>query len=347
MLYNQPYGISDPDAPYINGNPSTGTMGSIPPAWAVEHDQREIVNVIKFAADMGYYDFMNMICQQPSSADLQQLLKAIFGIMNSTRLTTPKTYYVNTTIGDDNYTGLTPQAPFKTIQRAVYQSVVFNLNGFNVNINVADGVYGQVFLPPINGAGTVILTGNPAVPMNVRIHANTGAAVYGAGGPYYFNGFRFESDAPNIPGPSSAGQPGAGIWSVPGGQVVLYGTNEFGYCIDGHMIASAGSLAYMGIIRIAGNAAAHVAAGAGCWLYSTGAPFTQLVVTQAVNITYFAKAESSATNSLRYSSMSGQGMVTGTRYAAGSNGIIDSGGMAPTSVPGTIAGITNSGGQYV
>ena len=46
MLYNQPYGISDPNAPYINGNPSTGTMGSIPPAASIEHPQRELVNII-------------------------------------------------------------------------------------------------------------------------------------------------------------------------------------------------------------------------------------------------------------------------------------------------------------
>ncbi|MHC2399095.1 hypothetical protein ACVMGC_003639 [Bradyrhizobium barranii subsp. barranii] len=30
MKYNQPYGVSDPKAPYINGNPATGQQGSIP-----------------------------------------------------------------------------------------------------------------------------------------------------------------------------------------------------------------------------------------------------------------------------------------------------------------------------
>ena len=37
MQYNQPYGISDPNAAYINGNPTTGTMGSIPPAASIEY----------------------------------------------------------------------------------------------------------------------------------------------------------------------------------------------------------------------------------------------------------------------------------------------------------------------
>lgn len=65
MKYNQPYGVSDPQAPYINGNPSTGTMGSIPPAASIEYPQREIVNLIN---DVGL---------TPSNSDLNQLAKAI------------------------------------------------------------------------------------------------------------------------------------------------------------------------------------------------------------------------------------------------------------------------------
>jgi hypothetical protein len=65
MQYNAPYGVSDPNAPYINGNPSTGTMGSIPPAASIEYPQREIVNLISDAAMV------------PANADLHQLAKAV------------------------------------------------------------------------------------------------------------------------------------------------------------------------------------------------------------------------------------------------------------------------------
>jgi hypothetical protein len=65
MLYNQPYGVSDTNAPYINGNPSTGTMGSIPPAASIEYPQREIVNLITDAE------------MTPTNSDLHQLAKAI------------------------------------------------------------------------------------------------------------------------------------------------------------------------------------------------------------------------------------------------------------------------------
>ena len=65
MKYWQPYGITDPDAPYINGNPATGVQGSIPPAGSIEQDQREIVNTILGAG-------MN-----PTETDVQQLLVAV------------------------------------------------------------------------------------------------------------------------------------------------------------------------------------------------------------------------------------------------------------------------------
>lgn len=66
MQYNQPYGVSDPNAPYINGNPATGTQGSIPPAASIEYPQREIVNLI---ADAGLL--------VPDNADLHQLAKSV------------------------------------------------------------------------------------------------------------------------------------------------------------------------------------------------------------------------------------------------------------------------------
>jgi hypothetical protein len=65
MQYNQPYGESDPNAPYVNGNPSVGLRGSIPPAASIEYPQRELVN---FMTDTGL---------TPSNADLHQLGKSV------------------------------------------------------------------------------------------------------------------------------------------------------------------------------------------------------------------------------------------------------------------------------
>lgn len=65
MLYNAPFGSADPNAPYVNGNPATGQMGSIPPALAFEHPQREIISTITKAG------------LTPSGSDVEQLAKAI------------------------------------------------------------------------------------------------------------------------------------------------------------------------------------------------------------------------------------------------------------------------------
>lgn len=65
MKYNQPYGITDPEAAYINGDPSVGRQGSIIPGEAVEFPQRELVAVIEAAN------------QVSDNASLTQLLFAV------------------------------------------------------------------------------------------------------------------------------------------------------------------------------------------------------------------------------------------------------------------------------
>jgi len=65
VKYVQPYGISDPNAPYINGDPSIARQGSIPPAAAFEHPMRELVNVITKSGIT------------PSSSDLAQVAEGI------------------------------------------------------------------------------------------------------------------------------------------------------------------------------------------------------------------------------------------------------------------------------
>lgn len=65
MKYIQPYGISDTNAPYVNGDPSIGRAGSIPPALVFENPQREIMHMIEKSGLTG------------SDNDLYQLLKAI------------------------------------------------------------------------------------------------------------------------------------------------------------------------------------------------------------------------------------------------------------------------------
>jgi hypothetical protein len=65
VRYIQPFGSTDIDGPYVNGNPVAGLNGSKPPAEMVEHPLRELVSVINYSGIA------------PNSSDLEQVAKAV------------------------------------------------------------------------------------------------------------------------------------------------------------------------------------------------------------------------------------------------------------------------------
>jgi hypothetical protein len=65
LRYQPPWGISDPNAPYINGDPARGVEGSIPPAAAFEYPMKEIVGVIEKSGNI------------TTDEDLLQLAKSV------------------------------------------------------------------------------------------------------------------------------------------------------------------------------------------------------------------------------------------------------------------------------
>jgi len=80
MKYRQPFGISDESAGYIDGNPALGIEGSAVPMEALEHPQREIVNVILEAG------------LTPDRANLKQLALAIQALIAKAMPKTPEKY---------------------------------------------------------------------------------------------------------------------------------------------------------------------------------------------------------------------------------------------------------------
>ena len=65
MKYEQPFGIPDPNAPYINGQRDKGIIGSKPTGPTVENPMRELTNLIKNAQ------------QIPTDDDLMQVTRAV------------------------------------------------------------------------------------------------------------------------------------------------------------------------------------------------------------------------------------------------------------------------------
>jgi hypothetical protein len=98
MQYNAPLDQpSNPNAPYIDGNPAAGIQGSIVPAASIEYDQRETVEVITRANVRNYSDFSGTPCAVPANTDLTQLRKAIEGFITSWQflITTEVTFTVH------------------------------------------------------------------------------------------------------------------------------------------------------------------------------------------------------------------------------------------------------------
>lgn len=130
MKYVQPYGVPDPNASYVNGDPSTGSAGSIPPAAAFEHPQREILAVIAAAG------------LTPNGVVLTQLRDAILSLIASQTTSTPDSALIHYGVAAGLVNALTVDVTPNMPAYAVGSTVVFVPAGDNtaaVTINL-DGV---------------------------------------------------------------------------------------------------------------------------------------------------------------------------------------------------------------
>jgi hypothetical protein len=433
MKYNQPYGISDENAPYINGNPSTGTMGSIPPAASIEYPQREIVNLIADATfvpdnadlrqlgkavqsqllhsvdDAGtanqysvtlnphpgvYRRYMLIVAYTtapntgPSNlnvnamgakpvvrADGSELVPGDIGantlnafMYDGTKfrivwgaksagatgwLTQNLTFYVNYATGSDANDGAAAvlaagHGPFKTLQKAANVIGTFNLNGYNVTVNVADSPsYASVWLPASAGNGSINWIGNAANPANCVITGTNTLAVGVAGVNNTMNGFKVTTT-----GGTGQIDTRAGIHAQ--GSVSAVFTNmEWGACAGPDVFVYGGAYVRLGgTIKISGSTQNHTY-GLGCFiccLYGAKVDFVGVAaspwtLTGVPNFpTAFVYADSVGVAMMSYSTLTGT--ATGKKYQATYNAVIGAVGGGINYLPGDVAGTVATGGQY-
>jgi hypothetical protein len=434
MKYNQPYGISDPNGAYINGDPSTGTQGSIPPAASIEYPQREIVNmltyssltpgnadlaqlskaiqsgVVNFALDtglvnqiaitptlpitsyklglrfivkMGFQNTSNMTVNVSSVGSVQlvhtdgtqinaweliagQLIDIAYdgtkfqliagGVAGGVvTLKAPQHLYVNNTTGNDTFDGTSPTisgavtGPFKTVQRALVVMQQYNLGGWDFYIHVADGTYSStlpVDFPVPNGSGRVHMVGNASNPAAVSIinSGNGSAWRMFNGGNYFIDGFAFSSTAAL----AGSGDNGNGIW-IQGGTYLNINAVSWGSVPAVHFLCGPNASALVfGPITITGGApTAHQHAYANGTLYNNIPTTPNLTISSAVTIGTFCWATNGGQARPMYGTITGAGNVTGKKYDAIGNGVVDSNGRGVSYLPGTVAGTTSTGGQYL
>jgi hypothetical protein len=270
-------------------------------------------------------------------------------------MTAPRSFYVNNATGDDTvYDGTSATVvaggtvgPFKTIGKALATMSKYNLGGWDFNIYVADGTYNvpsPIMCPLPNGSGNVRVQGNATNPQNVVIQSASGSVIkIVQGGVYYWTGFKFIGNGTPIVGDNGS------CMSVAIGTCAI--TNcHFGAAQNYHLEAGSAGWIYLGpsgTLTVVGNCAgAHMFAVWGGKIVASIPALPTLAVPGAVSVGTWAVAADASVINISYQSISGAA-VTGAKYFAKGNGIIDTQGAGVSYLPGNAAGNLASGGQYL
>jgi hypothetical protein len=262
-------------------------------------------------------------------------------------LTSNRTLYVRTD-GSDLNDGLedTPQRAFLTIQQAVnVAGFKYDLGQYNLTVKVANGTYNVTtqFLPGyLSSSGRLIIEGNTSSPSGVVISSSGGSCFYTGGfgnsqvtspKTYIIRGFRFV-------GTSSAF---AAINVGQFGNVVVE-EMEYGSGFNTHLWANnGGQIVIRGNYSITGGATHHMYMRDGACIRADSAHTVTLTGTPAFSSIF---AFATACSLMRLSALTYSGSATGGRYRSEANSHISVGGSA-TFFPGSIAGVTATGGLYL
>ena len=278
-------------------------------------------------------------------------------------LTKPLTIYVAPTGSDtlDDGRGLTPDKPFASIQAAVnYVSTTYNLYKYNATISVAPGNYGRdhILLPSYTtSTGKLIIKGSGAA----RTDVICGRFVLSYASIYeIYNLTIFQKDVTSGTVGSveaSAGQidlynvqinfagiqQGTGqLWGifVYGSGVVRVWSTASADIPNGLFFNCAGAEPY-GLIIASGSrfefAADLTVTGDVAWKSSA-------VLAQQAGVV--SRSLSAAPNPGRRPNVNTDGTITGRRYTANLNGLVNVAGAGPDFWPGDTEGNVSSGGQY-
>ena len=242
--------------------------------------------------------------------------------------------------GSDSNNGLTSGAPFLTLQHAwnVLQQNYDLAGQYTATIQLANGTYttGLTANGPIVGAtsrASVVFNGN-ATPTNVIVSVTSGNTCFVAN-----NGAQFTVTGMQLTGGTSTN--GLSADSASG---IAFSNLNFGSMASGaHIIG--GNISATGNYAISGGAGYHlVSQGAG----STGILSAGITVTLTGTPAFSAFFAYAATlGAITTQSVTFSGSATGTRYQAAANGVINTNGGGASYFPGSVAGSTASGGQYL
>lgn len=256
-------------------------------------------------------------------------------------------FYVSTT-GSDSNNGLSTGTAWLTVQNALnVLSTQYDLNGFIATINLADGTYSSataIVVPPFVGGTNlppVTITGSPAAIM-VYTGAYSGSGTsfairaIGGGAAISINGITINA--------ATAGT----LQALLGGYIRFTGVT-FGAVSNSGVFGAQLNALENGIIQaggaftIAGGGYSYAAVtDGGKIILETPMTFSNAVTfTEGIQVSTLGLVEAVGATFVN------PGNVTGQRYNVSSNGVINTNGGGGSFFPGTVAGATATGGQYV
>lgn len=248
------------------------------------------------------------------------------------------------TVGSGLFVGsswATPQHAWDVI------AALFDLNGYQVVVNVAHGYYaGSGGNPVLNASGpvagqkypsSIVFSGDPVTPSNV-IWENTAAGGYVV---------EAQSSAQvMVQGIQIKELNGWGLYAAGSGTQLLYGHINFDACLYAHVVTNTEAFCQMfADCTILGASGMH-------WDIQNNSTFaptygTRITISGSPNFSNsFVSAANGTWSAFGTAPVTFVGGATGYKFVAALGGVIDTQGAGVSYFPGTIAGYTASGGQY-
>jgi hypothetical protein len=254
------------------------------------------------------------------------------------KLTADRTYYVRSD-GSDSNTGLANSAggAFLTIANAIAVVAALDISIFNVTIQLGSATWSTAVTvsAPWVGSGVVTLKGDTTTPSNVVLSGANAVTVNNTGSNLTISGV-------TISGSSN------GLVAAAGGRIVV-GTNcVFAGSPSGAHMRTNGAGSSIDIQTSGGYS---ITTGAGQhFLASPGGSFAgfnnAITLSGTLAFTTFASCDRLGLISMGGCTFTG-GTITGTRYSVASNGVINTAGGGASFFPGSSAGTSTTGGQYI
>lgn len=269
--------------------------------------------------------------------------------------------YVATTGSDTLNNGLSVGSPFATLQKA-WNTIIFgyDLNGFVVTINVANGTYPQGVVavgtpvgsvagvrngpsPPWPSGPSINFIGNPSSPASCFINVSGGNCFSAANGTNIsISGFKLAATGVG----SDYNQIGTCIYAF-GSSGIQFSNLEFGTAAGPHIASTVGSIveSFGAPYTISGGATAHAAAFDNGYVTISGSTVTLVGTPRFAS--GFITISNNGTAYVNGGSTVFSGTATGNKYFVDSNGALLTNGAGANFFPGDTAGVKQNGGQYL